>query len=252
MANRGWVEADAVAASACRKSGPRASTRTRYRSTRCPGSVEASASVARLAVRRPAGRVDSGTGRRSIGHVRRDARSGAVVAARWPVDGRQSRTADRDAHRRWPQRPGPNTWNVRVASCRQACAARVLGRWQEQPSRRPATAETLFGCRPTATGQEWWRKAAEGRRWRPGHLPEASAVCGFHRRRLGRLDRRATRLRRLLLPWRLSISSGRTPKLHQPCHCPDVGQLHEPHRRTQSLLCTYSVGIHIHAVPRRG
>jgi len=60
MADRGRAEADAVAAQACRTSGPSASARARHRATGRPGRVETSASVTRLAVRRPARRDDGG------------------------------------------------------------------------------------------------------------------------------------------------------------------------------------------------
>lgn len=60
MADRGRAEADAVAAPACRTSGPRPSARARHRTTGRPGRVEASASVARLTVRGPDRRADVG------------------------------------------------------------------------------------------------------------------------------------------------------------------------------------------------
>lgn len=60
MVDRGGAEADAVAAPACRTSGPRASARARHRATGRPGSIEASASVTRLTVRGPARCPDDG------------------------------------------------------------------------------------------------------------------------------------------------------------------------------------------------
>lgn len=105
MAHGSRVEANAVAISVGRTSGPHTSARTRHCATRSPGLVQTRAQAARLTVRGTAAGHGGGARSGRNGDVGRDARTGEVVAGGRPVVGRQSRAADRDADRR---RRGPS------------------------------------------------------------------------------------------------------------------------------------------------
>lgn len=127
--------------------GPSAGAGTRYRTAWRPGRVQAGAQASRLSIR--------GRGGRRCGHAGRDAGAREMVAARWPVVGRQPRTADRNDDGR--RRSGPYTGHVRVTGRRQARTARVLGRRQERPDRGPAAAKAF------AVGGRGWSTTGQSR-----------------------------------------------------------------------------------------
>jgi len=67
-----------------------------------------------------------------------------------------------------------------------------------------------------------------------------------------RLDRGAARLRRLLLPRRVSVPVGGAPQHHQPRGHPEPDELDARGQRAQGVLRAHRALVHFHAVRRRG